>query len=402
MKTQNFLTLAFLASSLASGATKTFPVMAGLERLSALKVPLLYSDKGLGIGVAQVTESQRETLSRMAHERRECGGYRLLSGDVELAAKDVFRTLNLQNARNRTFRASFRTFNVEKKANIVAAVDKVNADNLFEFLKWYSSFYTRYERERVAGMEAVNALKDRLANLTSSIRNRVTVELIQHDRTAQSSIRVRFKGASRPSEIVVLGGHLDSVNWEVNRGRAPGADDNGSGTSNLFELVSILVESQAPQRTVDVFFYAAEETGLIGSGEIANTYRLTNQDVIGVLQIDMSLFPGLGEGVIGLTQDHTSAWLNSYLMELNNTYVGDRFVEDRCEYACSDHASWNDKGYPAVFPFEATMQSYNKEIHTERDAINNSSNFRHSALFSKLAVAFALDLANSSLREQKL
>ena len=369
--------------------------MAPLERLKKLGVPVLASDSTLGLGVAHLSESQRETLSKMAHDRNECGGYRLLLSD-ETIDSTLFSTLRAQNTLNKKVQGT--VVSLQKNALISTSVEKVSADNLFQFVKWYSSFQTRYERDRVQGMTAVNALKERLEQMTASVRSRVSVEFVTHEHTPQNSIRVSFKGAERPQEIVVAGGHLDSVNWEVRGGRAPGADDNGSGTSNLVELVRILVESPAPARTVDVFFYAAEETGLVGSSEIARTYNVSGKDVIGVMQLDMTLHPGAGEGVIGFTRDYTSAWLNSYLEDLNRLYVGATIIDDRCDYACSDHASWHSRGFPATFPFEATMNTSNPEIHTERDAINNTSSFKHSALFSKLAVAFTLDLANSTLR----
>jgi leucyl aminopeptidase len=41
----------------------------------------------------------------------------------------------------------------------------------------------------------------------------------------------------------------------------------------------------------------------------------------------------------------------------------------------------------------------NRNIHTTRDVISNESNFVHSAAFSKLAVAYALSLGNSTDRE---
>ncbi|XP_035702351.1 probable leucine aminopeptidase 1 [Folsomia candida] len=65
----------------------------------------------------------------------------------------------------------------------------------------------------------------------------VTVGKFTH-RWLQSSIIARIEGADPKlkEEVVIFGAHLDSFNLTnpVN-GRAPGSDDNGSGSVTLFE-----------------------------------------------------------------------------------------------------------------------------------------------------------------------
>jgi len=96
--------------------------------------------------------------------------------------------------------------------------------------------------------------------------------------------------------------------------------------------------------------------------------------------------------------DFTSAWLRDYLRGLNDLYIRARIIDDRCGYACSDHASWHRNGYPALMPFEASKRNMNRDIHTNRDVINNRLSFKHSAMFSRIAIAFAMDLGNSKIR----
>jgi leucyl aminopeptidase len=204
-------------------------------------------------------------------------------------------------------------------------------------------------------------------------------------------------GKERPEEVVVLGGHLDSIaNWGF--GNAPGADDNASGSSNLLEALRIVIAQGQPARSIEFFWYAGEEGGLIGSSEIAQNYRKEGRNVIGVLQLDMTLFPGEGELVMGDMTDFTHPWLRTYLKTLSDHYVGARWREDSCGYGCSDHASWHRQGYPTVMPFEAGFNSMNQNIHSADDVISPALNFKHSAAFAKLAVAFALDLGNSNIK----
>ncbi|MCB0412511.1 MAG: aminopeptidase, partial [Bdellovibrionales bacterium] len=56
-------------------------------------------------------------------------------------------------------------------------------------------------------------------------------------------------------------------------------------------------------------------------------------------------------------------------------------------------ASWYRQGFDTVFPFESTANDRNRKIHTAKDVINDSSSFEHSLMFSKLALAFAMELS---------
>ena len=150
---------------------------------------------------------------------------------------------------------------------------------------------------------------------------------------------------------------------------------------------------------MDFFWYAGEESGLLGSAEIAKTYKANKQNVIAVLQLDMTLFPGAGELTIGSMTDFTSAWLRDYLKAINPIYLKAQISEDQCGYGCSDHASWFRQGYPTLMPFEATMNSMNEDLHTPQDVITPKSSFSHSVMFTKLALVFAMDLANSDIHQ---
>jgi bacterial leucyl aminopeptidase len=86
-------------------------------------------------------------------------------------------------------------------------------------------------------------------------------------------------------------------------------------------------------------------------------------------------------------------------VNINNVYIGGRIIEGQCGYGCSDHASWSRQGFPALMPFEANLNSMNRHIHTSADVINNQSSFRHSNMFTKIAIALALELGNSNWRE---
>ncbi|MEK6556039.1 MAG: M20/M25/M40 family metallo-hydrolase, partial [Bdellovibrionota bacterium] len=282
---------------------------------------------------------------------------------------------------------------------IVASTEKVDENNIRTWIQWFSAFPTRHHAAPTNN-DHVTQLKTKIEAMLAGSTLKYTVETVDHQRTRQKSLRVHIEGSQRPSEIVVLGGHFDSINGSfMGNKAAPGADDNASGSSSLLEALRVLSMNPQPQRTVEFMWYAAEEVGLWGSAEIAASYKSQAKDVVAVLQLDMTMFPGDGELTIASMSDFTSAWLRGLLLEVNRLYIGANINDDKCGYGCSDHASWSRQGYPALMPFESSMSTMNRNIHTAQDVINSQSNFKHAAAFSKIAVALAMQLGNSTLRE---
>lgn len=147
------------------------------------------------------------------------------------------------------------------------------------------------------------------------------------------NVIAELRGAEDPSKIIVVGGHYDSRSVNISvlphlqaqlltrcvspalltqdpDMRAPGADDNGSGTANVLELARIFTESglkyvtkqiakpcpcQAQsltgllrfKHTIRFCSWSGEEQGLVGSRAYAKEMREKNVDIIAVLNSDM-------------------------------------------------------------------------------------------------------------------
>lgn len=66
--------------------------------------------------------------------------------------------------------------------------------------------------------------------------------------------------------VIIIGSHLDSVNYEFPLLLAPGAHDGGSGTVIILEAFRALVQAGfRPEVPVEFHWYAAEEGGLVGN-----------------------------------------------------------------------------------------------------------------------------------------
>lgn len=410
-----FINLLIVTATMAAGLNSalaqepnTTTVISDLSLLKALNIPVVYSKEGLNLGVALATPEQRLAISHAAHERGACAGYKAILQRQSFGPQGyeaLLAPIEKRILKNQSQRFSFQSLTLKERPEISKLVARVDEGRLRSSVEWFSAFHNRYHNSPNCN-DHVNEMKAKIEQMLATSKLKYSVELINHVSTPQKSLRVRLHGAERPNEVVVLGGHFDSIMFEGifgrpnPKGRAPGADDNASGSSSILEALRLIAEhGQQPKRTIDFIWYAAEEVGLYGSQEIAAQYRRNNVDVIGVLQLDMNLYPGNGELTIASMTDYTSPWLRSVFVELNRLYIGAKIINSMCGYGCSDHASWHDQGYPTLMPSESDMRSMNHNIHTEHDVINHASSFKHMAAFAKTAVAFAMELGNSTLRE---
>lgn len=392
---------AILLSSLAAlahdVATTPQTVITSLDAAQAVGGVILSKDDSSNTAVTYLTKLQLSQLSALNHLQGKCAGFETLSDDEVMQPG-----LLLQNLK--TADTKFKSFGLIRPTTLVwneeyqKLADMADPDQLKEMIMWLSSYPTRYNKAPSPNIH-VDDLKVKLETWLQGAKWPYQIEIITHRSTKQNTLRLTIPGKTNPNEVIVLGGHLDSINSSYfGDGKAPGADDNASGSANLIEAVKILKNTTQPERTLEFYWYAGEESGLLGSAEIAKDAKAKNKNVIAVMQLDMTLFPGSGEQVIGLVTDFTSPWLRELLTSMNNTYTKARFVPDECGYACSDHASWHRQGYHAVTPFEAITQTMNTNIHSANDVIDSKSSFQHSNTFTKLAVVFALVLGNSDIK----
>lgn len=374
-------------------------VISDLSKLRASGAFILSADEALNIGVAHATPEQLSKISATTHFQGKCAGFEVLSPAESLQAGTVLQNLTLESKRQSHLMGITLPVSVEFNQAYKDLAEQASPQDLKSRIEWLSSYPNRYNKSANPNVH-VEDLKIKISELLKKASWTYEISMVSHSSTKQKTLKVVIPGKLRPNEIVVLGGHLDSINQSYfGSDKAPGADDNASGSANLIEALKLLTSMPQPDRTWEFYWYAGEESGLLGSAEIAKEYKSKNKNVIAVLQLDMTLYPGSGEQVIGQVEDFTNPWLREVLSRIYGTYFNATFISDECGYACSDHASWHRQGYPAVTPFESTTSTMNEDIHTEKDIINSKSSFSHSNTFTKLAVLFALTLGNSDLKQ---
>ncbi len=336
------------------------------------------------VAIVRVPASEIEELSERMHaEHQRCGGFM-----VHDSLDDAHAALVPAAPR------AAMEYTLDKGDNVRAVLPGLSADAIHKTIGELSAMKNRYFRSE-SGAAASAWLAQRWRSFTP--RTDVTIELFDHG-YPQKSVIMTIPGTTRPDEVVVIGGHLDSISPGGTSGIAPGADDDASGIATLTEVARVLLAADfRPARTVKFMAYAAEEVGLRGSLSIVKDFQKRNVNVVGALQLDMTNYQG-SDRDIWLIDDHTDRAQNTFLSKLIETYTDATWGVDRCGYACSDHASWTRAGVPASMPFESRFRQSNREIHTGRDTLEMSGhNAQHAVKFARLGAAYALELAKGDL-----
>jgi aminopeptidase YwaD len=103
--------------------------------------------------------------------------------------------------------------------------------------------------------------------LVKSGAKSMRLKAVNEEKTIRTqNVVAEIKGTLRPEEIIVVGGHYDTV-LEVS-----GAGDNAGGTAIMLELARVF-KARGTKRTMRFVAWGCEELGLLGSREYAKRLR---------------------------------------------------------------------------------------------------------------------------------
>ncbi|EWG45416.1 leucyl aminopeptidase [Fusarium verticillioides 7600] len=277
--------------------------------------------------------------------------------------------------------------NLEKK-NMQANLEKL------------TSFHTRYFKSDY-GLQSSDWVLEKVNQIIKDAGAEDTVFAESFPHTwKQHSVIATIPGQS--NSTVVIGAHQDSINLFLpSILAAPGADDDGSGTVTIMEVFRALLNSKdvvkgkAPN-TIEFHWYSAEEGGLLGSQAIFKSYEENGRDVKAMLQQDMTgyvqktLDAGQPESV-GVITDFVDPGLTKFIKTVVEEYCSIPWVETKCGYACSDHASASKAGYPSAFVIESAFEYSDPHIHGTDDSIKYLS-FDHMLEHARMTLGLVYEL----------
>jgi photosystem II stability/assembly factor-like uncharacterized protein len=161
-------------------------------------------------------------------------------------------------------------------------------------------------------------------------------------------------GTERPDEIVIVGGHYDSISdarpWDC-----PGAEDNASGTA-VAMCAARAFRNVNFKRTVRFLAFGDEEAYLLGSEAYAKECAEKGEKIIAVLNADMVSYDEENGARDDLTigAPPEAAWLVAYLRAVGSLY-GQKLVYDWDSDWISDDWSFINAGYAALGVIEGDV-----------------------------------------------
>jgi leucyl aminopeptidase len=208
---------------------------------------------------------------------------------------DITQYQDLGDFHSQTIRKSQYPSEVFLKSKVHPLLQDLNKTYIQSHLEHLTSFHNRWYNSTYGEVSYHWLLSTILNTIASTGAD-------GHDITAisfihpwgQNSITVTILG--RTSSKIIVGAHQDSVNHaDPVHGRAPGADDDGSGTVTILEVLRVLLGSKElvegmAENTVEFHWYVAEEAGELGSQAIFLEYARRGVDVRAMLQQDMTGF----------------------------------------------------------------------------------------------------------------
>jgi leucyl aminopeptidase len=273
---------------------------------------------------------------------------------------------------------------------------KIDDDYMTHLLSILGSFHNRYFRNR-NGKKVSDFIYNHLRQLNGFIKRKdleLIITKVDHS-WDQYSIIARLQPVKvLNDEIVVLGSHIDAFNEKnPSSGRAPGLDE-ASGIASTLAVLSVLCTDSAyvPSRPVEFHFYAASQSGLKGSQQIVRDYLINKTRVHAMLQTDMVGY--IGSKKYAIVTDNVDRHLVDFLKLIADQYLNIPIVTTTCGFACSDHQSWRQGGYPSVFHLEDTIENINPFLQTEEDDFQHFS-LEHMLQFAYATLGFAVELSIS-------
>jgi Zn-dependent M28 family amino/carboxypeptidase len=241
------------------------------------------------------------------------------------------------------------TFNLTAPDPFIESVlNAVKPTRMQQYISTLSAYHSRQSQSQGA--------YDAQRYLATTYSQKGFVVTTYRFRTDMSeNVIAEIRGTRYPDQIVCVGAHYDSRSTNSNSPdlRAPGADDNASGSSNLLEFATVIAEQNVRfEKTLRLLSFSGEEQGLLGSRAYARHLASIGENVIAMFNGDMLGWKLPSTPItIGMKDRYIDTSLLAAVNDITRTYVPTLPVGSSAS-CCSDHQSFTEAGFSAVGYFE--------------------------------------------------
>ncbi|KAG1789491.1 uncharacterized protein HD556DRAFT_1446895 [Suillus plorans] len=166
------------------------------------------------------------------------------------------------------------------------------------------------------------------------------------------NVACKYSASVDTTSTVLISGHYDS-RGSFGSQRAPGGNDDGSGTVALLGIAHVIAHSSLTFRSnVELVAFAGEEQGLYGSKAYAREMREKDANITLMIQADMLGYHAPGEPPqLGLPMYIGTPEVAQLVSRMSAIYSPELTVGYTAA-CCSDHQSFHEQGYASTQVFE--------------------------------------------------
>lgn len=234
---------------------------------------------------------------------------------------------------------------------VSSVVNSISLDQMRDDIRWLtgedgeSGIVSRHsfaEGSRVAA----NWLKERFEETGA------TCELKTFMFGFAPNVACKYPASVDTTSTVLISGHYDS-RGSFGSQRAPGGNDDGSGTVALLGIARAVASSGLTFRSnVELVAFAGEEQGLYGSKAYAREMREKDANITVMIQADMLAYHAPGEPPqLGLPMYIGTPEVAQLVSNMSAIYSPELTVGYTAA-CCSDHQSFHEQGYASTQVFE--------------------------------------------------
>ena len=195
-----------------------------------------------------------------------------------------------------------------------------------------------------------------------SVRGRVKIEAVESP--VRNVVGLVPGTGPNKDEYIILGAHYDHLGirhkgeegFDPEKDISNGADDNASGTALIMTLADAYSRGRAPNRSILLMLFTAEERGLLGSAHFANKPTIDLEKAVAMLNFDM--VGRLRKDTLEVGGMRTGGF-EEIVRELADVH-GLKVKDGGGGRGPSDHTSFYNKDIPVMFFFTGLHKQYHQ------------------------------------------
>ncbi|PIL26098.1 hypothetical protein GSI_11852 [Ganoderma sinense ZZ0214-1] len=215
-----------------------------------------------------------------------------------------------------------------------------------------------------------------------------------------------YGGSTDTTDTIILGAHYDDRGTsDSSSTRAPGANDDGSGTGALVGIARAIAKSGVLfRKRVQLVAFAGEEQGMVGSRVYARELKDAGASVTMMIQADMLSYHAYGEPPqLGLSDPALvgTAEVTQILANVSAIYSPELTVGYSPYPGGSDHQRFYEYGFPAAQVYERVGLIKDPMYHNIGDVSERDGyDFEQIKSIAKVELAAVLHVAGFDLSER--